>query len=105
MQPAPARPRPLGCTDFLAGHEHQNPTWDSRGTISLLPMAGAYGLPQLKGAQGFKVWDEFEEDFTFQYPRAWVPKRNTLRGGVIISDFNTGRCSGSSMQAPAAGVS
>ncbi|PSC74590.1 psbP chloroplastic isoform X1 [Micractinium conductrix] len=50
---------------------------------------GAYGLPQFKAKKGFRTYDELEDPFTFQYPQSWVGRRNTLRSGVYISDFNT----------------
>jgi hypothetical protein len=33
------------------------------------------------------VWDDFSDDWTFEYPRGWVARRNSLRKGVVISDF------------------
>lgn len=29
------------------------------------------------------------QDYTFEYPAAWVRRKNTLRSGMYISDFNT----------------
>jgi hypothetical protein len=29
------------------------------------------------------------QDYTFEYPAAWVRRKNTLRSGIYISDFNT----------------
>lgn len=48
-----------------------------------------YGLPTLKPSQGFKAYDEFEDDYVFEYPRSWVARRNSLREGVYIADFQT----------------
>lgn len=31
----------------------------------------------------------FLQDYTFEYPAAWVRRKNTLRSGIYISDFNT----------------
>lgn len=50
--------------------------------------AGAYGLPQLRGSGDFKLYDDFDEEFVFEYPRSWVGRRNSLRQGVYVSDFN-----------------
>ncbi|KAI8475652.1 MAG: hypothetical protein J3K34DRAFT_404001 [Monoraphidium minutum] len=49
----------------------------------------AYGLPTLKASPGYKLWDEFADEYTFEYPRAWVARPNSLRKGVYISDFQT----------------
>ena len=49
---------------------------------------GAYGLPQLKGAGGFKLYDDFDQEYVFEYPRSWVGRSNSLRQGVYVSDFN-----------------
>ncbi|CAG9464221.1 unnamed protein product [Pedinophyceae sp. YPF-701] len=51
---------------------------------------GAYGLPGIKSAKGLKAFDDFEEEYTFSYPRAWVARPNTLRGGITMSNFQTG---------------
>ncbi|GBF89284.1 photosystem II oxygen evolving complex [Raphidocelis subcapitata] len=50
---------------------------------------GAYGLPTLKASAGYKVWDDFSDEWSFEYPRGWVARRNSLRRGVVISDFQT----------------
>ena len=58
---------------------------------SLLSPAGAYGLPKLlKATPGYRVYDDPEEPFSFEYPAAWVRRKNSLRRGVYISDFNVG---------------
>ena len=49
---------------------------------------GAYGLPQLKGAGGLKLYDDFDQEYVFEYPRSWVGRSNSLRQGVYVSDFN-----------------
>lgn len=59
------------------------------GRTILNSVLGAYGLPQLKATPGFRVFDDPEEPFTFDYPASWVRRKNTLRQGIIISDFNT----------------
>lgn len=51
--------------------------------------AGAYGLPQLKAAAGYRLFDDPEEPYSFEYPRSWVRRNNSLRSGFVISDFNT----------------
>ncbi|EFJ53101.1 hypothetical protein VOLCADRAFT_127349 [Volvox carteri f. nagariensis] len=58
-------------------------------TTLLNSVLAGYGLPKLPGSTGFKVLDDFELDFTLEYPRSWVVRPNTLRQGVYISDFNT----------------
>ena len=50
--------------------------------------AGAYGLPQLPGSAGFKLYDDFDQEYVFEYPRSWVGRSNSLRQGVYVSDFN-----------------
>ncbi|WIA15677.1 hypothetical protein OEZ85_002303 [Tetradesmus obliquus] len=49
----------------------------------------AYGLPTLKASAGFRVYDDFADEFYFEYPKAWVSRRNSMRKGVVISDFQT----------------
>ncbi|GIL87215.1 hypothetical protein Vretimale_14315 [Volvox reticuliferus] len=61
---------------------------DDPTTLINSVLAG-YGLPKLPGSAGFKLLDDFELDFTLEYPRAWVVRPNSLRQGVYISDFNT----------------
>lgn len=56
----------------------------------------AYGLPTMKGSQGYKVYDELSDDFYFEYPRSWVVVPNRLRAGVYISDYQAGSKRGSS---------
>lgn len=52
---------------------------------------GGYGLPKLfKATPGYRVYDDPEEPFSFEYPAAWVRRKNSLRKGVYISDFNVG---------------
>ena len=46
-------------------------------------------MPQLKQAAGFKLFDDFDFDYTFIYPRAWVGRRNRQRPGIYLSDFST----------------
>lgn len=63
-------------------------TADGRTVINSI--LGAYGLPQLAGvAKGFKQFDDFDAEYTFIYPSGWVRRKNTLREGVYIADFNT----------------
>ncbi len=53
------------------------------------PSAGAYGLPQLQAARGYRVYDDDPDyRFVFEYPASWVGRTNTLRDGVYFSDFN-----------------
>jgi hypothetical protein len=56
-------------------------------TTIINSVLGAYGLPMLKASSSFRNYDEFDDDFTFEYPRSWVSKPNSLRGGVYISDY------------------
>lgn len=50
-------------------------------------LLSAYGLPTMKAAQGFRLFDEFENDYTFEYPRSWVGRPNSMRKGVYLSNF------------------
>ncbi|MEW5296967.1 MAG: hypothetical protein WDW36_000209 [Sanguina aurantia] len=51
---------------------------------------GAYGIPNLiSAATGYKLYDEFTNDYSFEYPRAWVARENSARQGIIASDFQT----------------
>ncbi|KAK9816416.1 hypothetical protein WJX72_000023 [[Myrmecia] bisecta] len=52
-------------------------------------MLGAYGLPQLKGSKEFKLFNDLDNEYVFEYPRAWVARSNRQRDGIYISDFNT----------------
>jgi hypothetical protein len=36
------------------------------------------------------TYDEFEDQWTFEFPKAWVARPNSLRPGVIISDYQVG---------------
>lgn len=45
--------------------------------------------PRNVAGNDFTLYDEFEDDFTFEYPKRWVSRPNSLREGVYISDFNT----------------
>ncbi|KAI3425827.1 hypothetical protein D9Q98_007802 [Chlorella vulgaris] len=59
------------------------------GRTILNSVLGAYGLPQLKAAAGYRLFDDPEEPYSFEYPRSWVRRNNSLRSGFVISDFNT----------------
>ena len=37
-----------------------------------------------------QAYDEFGDEWYFEYPRAWVSRPNSLRKGVVISDFQVG---------------
>lgn len=56
-------------------------------TTIINSVLSGYGLPTLKASSGYKAFDEFEDDFTFEYPRSWVARPNSLRQGIYISDF------------------
>ncbi|KAG2445160.1 hypothetical protein HYH02_008628 [Chlamydomonas schloesseri] len=58
-------------------------------TTLLNSVLAGYGLPKLPNSTGYKLLDDFELEFTLEYPRAWVVRPNSLRQGVYISDFNT----------------
>ena len=49
---------------------------------------GAYGLPKLPGGSSFRLYDDFDEEYVFEYPRSWVGRSNSQRAGVYVSDFN-----------------
>ncbi|KAK9838227.1 hypothetical protein WJX84_004399, partial [Apatococcus fuscideae] len=50
---------------------------------------GAYGLPKLKGSAGYRMYDDLDNEWVFEFPRSWVARSNHQRQGVYISDFNT----------------
>ena len=60
---------------------------DGRTVINSI--LGAYGLPKITAAKGFREFDDFDEEYTFHYPSSWVRRKNTLRSGVYIADFQT----------------
>lgn len=49
---------------------------------------GAYGLPKLPLGSSFRLYDDFDEEYVFEYPRSWVGRSNSQRAGVYVSDFN-----------------
>jgi len=51
---------------------------------------GAYGLPSIASAKGFRPYDDFEEDYIFEFPKAWVARPNSTRPGITVSNFKTG---------------
>lgn len=55
---------------------------------SAVVAAGAYGLPKLKTSLSFREYEDFDNGFYFEYPRAWVKRTNHLRPGLYVSDFN-----------------
>lgn len=66
--------------------------WQSEGTDGrtiVNSVLGAYGLPQMRAAKGYKLYDNGLDPYVFQYPKAWVSRKNSLRPGIVISDFNT----------------
>jgi PsbP len=60
---------------------------DGRTIVNAL--LGAYGLPQLSHTPGFRLYDDFDQDFYFEYPKYWVGRKNSQRQGVYFADFNT----------------
>ena len=57
---------------------------DGRTVINSI--LGAYGLPKITAAKGFREFDDFDEEYTFHYPSSWVRRKNTLRSGVYKGD-------------------
>ena len=57
-------------------------------TETLKHTAGAYGLPKLPVSTGFKLYDNFDEEYIFEYPRGWVARSNHQRKGIYFADFN-----------------
>ena len=37
---------------------------------------------------GFKLYDDFDEEYIFEYPRGWVARSNHQRKGIYFADFN-----------------
>jgi len=110
---------------------------DADGRTVLNSILGAYGLPKVTSAKGFRTFDDFEEvslidmwpsgtsfaflfvsclyvaparqnsismawpiykplllpplfqEYYFDYPTSWVRRKNSLRSGVYISNFQT----------------
>jgi PsbP len=64
-------------------------TADGRTVVNSI--LGAYGLPQIAGSKGFRQYNDGfdDEDYTFIYPSSWVKRKNTLRQGTYIADFQT----------------
>lgn len=61
---------------------------DGRTVVNSL--LGAYGLPAIiPAAKGFTLYDDFDNEYVFEYPKSWVQRKNTLRPGIYIADFNT----------------
>ncbi len=54
--------------------------------------AGAYGLPKLPSSTGYKLYDDFDEEYVFEYPRSWVARSNHQRKGIYFADFNVRSC-------------
>eukprot|EP01024_Parvocaulis_polyphysoides_P020923 TRINITY_DN19869_c0_g1_i1.p1 TRINITY_DN19869_c0_g1~~TRINITY_DN19869_c0_g1_i1.p1 ORF type:complete len:293 (+),score=27.89 TRINITY_DN19869_c0_g1_i1:45-881(+) len=48
-----------------------------------------YFLPTFGMTAGFKVYDDFDNDYVFEYPKAWVARANSLRDGIYVSNFQT----------------
>ncbi|KAL4430605.1 hypothetical protein ABPG77_005845 [Micractinium sp. CCAP 211/92] len=72
--------------DLLAG-DSSDGSMDGRTIVNSI--LGAYGLPKLKASPGYRYFDDLDLPVTFEYPKAWVRRKNTLRPGVIIADFST----------------
>lgn len=62
-------------------------TADGRTVVNSI--LGAYGLPKIAATKGFRQYDDFDEEYTFIYPSSWVKRKNTLRQGVYIANFET----------------
>lgn len=50
---------------------------------------GAYGLPQLKATKGYMLYDDLDQPWLFEYPVSWVTRRNRMRPGLYIADYQT----------------
>ncbi|KAL4436868.1 hypothetical protein ABPG75_004007 [Micractinium tetrahymenae] len=72
--------------DLLAGDSSDGST-DGRTIVNSI--LGAYGLPTLRASPGYRYFDDLDLPVTFEYPKAWVRRKNSLRPGIIISDFST----------------
>ena len=77
----------IGAAFGGAGLESESLENDARTVLNSI--LGAYGLPKMSATKGFKAYDDVEEGVYFEYPTAWVKRRNTLRPGVYISNFDT----------------
>jgi hypothetical protein len=90
----PAAPPPAAASRLHPPPKTPTPNPPALGgtdaTTIVNSVLGAYGLPTLAPAAGFRAWDEFADAWTFDYPRAWVARANSLRPGVVISDFQVG---------------
>eukprot|EP00193_Tetraselmis_chui_P008207 CAMPEP_0177765600 /NCGR_PEP_ID=MMETSP0491_2-20121128/8078_1 /TAXON_ID=63592 /ORGANISM="Tetraselmis chuii, Strain PLY429" /LENGTH=241 /DNA_ID=CAMNT_0019281959 /DNA_START=141 /DNA_END=866 /DNA_ORIENTATION=+ len=82
LQPVAASRRELGAA-VVALIGTKDPTTVLNAVLS------GYGLPTFSQGSDFTLYDEFEDDFTFEFPKKWVSRPNSLREGVYISDFNT----------------
>ncbi|GAX77646.1 hypothetical protein CEUSTIGMA_g5089.t1 [Chlamydomonas eustigma] len=71
---------PLLSTNLIGGDD---------ATTLLNSVLGAYFLPRLPNSKGFKLLDDFENDFILEYPKSWVGRGNSARKGLTISDYNT----------------
>lgn len=71
------------------GFFEQSEFLDTDGRTVVNSILGAYGLPKMAPSSGFKTFDDVEEGLYFEYPKSWVKKRNHLRPGVYISNFDT----------------
>eukprot|EP00798_Chlamydomonas_sp_ICE-L_P029601 gene29601-17878_t len=58
-------------------------------TTILNSVLSAYGLPLLPKTKGFQSLDDFDDPYYLEYPRSWVQRSNSLRGGIYLSDFQT----------------
>jgi hypothetical protein len=63
---------------------------DARTVVNSI--LGAYGLPGVGAAAGLRTYGEAEDDdFVFEYPRAWVARPNRERAGVGVADYQSSR--------------
>ena len=48
------------------------------------------GVRAAQAARGssFRLYDDFDEEYVFEFPRSWVGRSNSQRAGVYVSDFN-----------------
>lgn len=49
-------------------------------------------MPKLPSSTGYKLYDDFDEEYVFEYPRSWVARSNHQRKGIYFADFNVCSC-------------
>eukprot|EP01025_Chloroclados_australasicus_P066189 TRINITY_DN9071_c0_g2_i2.p1 TRINITY_DN9071_c0_g2~~TRINITY_DN9071_c0_g2_i2.p1 ORF type:complete len:296 (-),score=5.11 TRINITY_DN9071_c0_g2_i2:252-1109(-) len=64
-------------------------TGSNDATTIVNSVLSGYFLPTFGMSAGFKLYDDFDNDYLFEYPKAWVARSNTLREGIYVSNFQT----------------